>query len=103
VHHGGTGWAISRPPFGEAYDMYHPPIFFDPGFVVNVIAGWLLTAAGAVMLLLAGVWLSVAGEWLDGAPKPAAFRGLSAIGLAVFLAGLLWQIVGYYRVGAVTW
>jgi hypothetical protein len=83
--------------------MYHPTIFFDPVFVVNVIAGWLLTAAGAVMLLLAGVWMSVAGEWLKGEPKPAAFRGLCAMGLAVFLAGCLWQIVGYYRVGAVTW
>ena len=112
VHPGGADRRGSRqlsasraraPEESEGEDMYHPPIFFDPGFVANVIAGWLLTAAGAVLLLVAGVWLSVSGEWLHGERKPAAFRGLCAVGLAVFLVGLLWQCVGYYRVGAVTW
>ncbi len=80
-----------------------PPIFFDPVFVVNVIAGWILTLGGAGLLLVAAVWSVVAGEWLGGQPKPAAYRGLCAIGVAAFVIGWLWQIVGYYRTGALTW
>ena len=81
----------------------HPTIFFDPSFVANIIAGWFLTAGGVVLLLVAGIWSSVAEEqWLRGTPKPTAWRGLCAIGLAAFLAGLLWQMVGYYRIGALT-
>jgi hypothetical protein len=54
-------------------------------------------------LLVAGVWSSVAEEqWLRGTPKPTAWQGLRAIGVAAFLAGLLWQMVGYYRIGALT-
>ena len=34
----------------------HPTIFFDPAFVVNIIAGWFLTAGGVFLLLVAGVW-----------------------------------------------
>ncbi len=83
--------------------MYHPTIFFDPAFVVNVIAGWFLTVAGAVVLLVAAVWSVAAGEWQHGEPKPAAFRALCGVGVAVFVAGWLWQLIGYYRVGAVTW
>ena len=83
--------------------MPHPTIFFDPVFVVNVIAGWLLTALGAVILLAAAIWFVAAGEWLHGEPKPAAWRALCAAGFAAFLAGWLWQIVGYYRTGALTW
>src|SRR5512134_323351 len=52
--------------------MHHPTIFFDPAFVVNVIAGWLLTVAGAGALLLAAIWSVAADEWLPGEPKPAA-------------------------------
>ena len=81
----------------------HPPIFFDPSFVTNVIAGLIVTLGGVGLLLLAAIWSVVAGEWLQGAPKPAAFRGLCAVGTAVFLAGILWQIVGYYRVGILAW
>jgi hypothetical protein len=83
--------------------MYHPTIFFDPTFVINVIAGWVLTLVGALVLLLAAIWSVVAGEWLRGEPRPAAWRGLCAVGVAFFIAGWVWQIVGYYRVGALTW
>jgi hypothetical protein len=82
--------------------MYQPPIFFDPTFVINVIAGWVLTLAGALVLLVAAIWSVAAGEWMSGEPKPAAWRGLCAVGVAIFIAGWVWQIVGYYRVGALT-
>jgi hypothetical protein len=83
--------------------MYDPPVFFDPRFVANVIAGYLLTVVGAVLLLAAGVWFAWAGEWLGAARKPLAWRALCAAGIALFLLGLLWQFLGYGRVGAVTW
>ena len=83
--------------------MYHPTIFFDPAFVVNVIAGWLLTVAGAGALLLAAIWSVAAGEWRGGEPRPVAWRALCVVGVAAFIGGWLWQLIGYYRVGAVTW
>ena len=53
----------------------HPTIFFDPAFVVNIIAGWFLTAGGVFLLLVAGIWSSVAEEqWLRGTPKPTAWQ-----------------------------
>jgi hypothetical protein len=83
--------------------MYHPTIFFNPQFVVNVIAGWTLTVLGAVLLLAAAVWFVAAGEWAHGQPRPAAWRALCTLGFALFIAGWVWQLVGYYRVGAVGW
>ena len=83
--------------------MPSPPIFFDPRFVANVIAGFLVTVLGAVVLFVAGLWFAQAGEWLRAERKPTAWRALCAIGVALFLLGLLWQFIGYGRVGAVTW
>jgi hypothetical protein len=82
--------------------MYQPPIFFDPVFVINVIAGFLVTVAGALLLLVAAIWAVVAGEWSHERAKPAAWRGLCALGVAAFIAGWVWQAIGYYRVGALT-
>ena len=83
--------------------MDNPPIFFDPRFVSNVIAGYLVSVLGALALLLAGVWFAQAGEWLREGRKPAAWRALCAVGLILFLGGILWQFVGYGRVGVATW
>jgi hypothetical protein len=84
--------------------MHHPPIFLDPQFTLSVMAGWLLTVGGVLVLLLVAVWFSVAGEWRRGtAGPPAAFRALSVLGLVLFLGGLLWQFVGYWASGTLTW
>ncbi|MEX2222330.1 MAG: hypothetical protein WEG40_11095 [Candidatus Rokuibacteriota bacterium] len=83
--------------------MYHPTIFFDPQFTLGVMAGWLLQAAGVGALLLAGVWFSIAGEWRRGTAPPTAFRGLAGLGLVMFLGGLLWQLVGYWATGTLSW
>jgi hypothetical protein len=81
----------------------HPTIFFDPVFVIGVIAGLFVTAAGVGLLLIAGIWSSIAGEWLKpGESKPPAYRGLCALGIVLFVAGLVWQSVGYYKIGALT-
>jgi hypothetical protein len=83
--------------------MYHPTIFFDPQFTMGVMAGWLLQAAGVGALLLAALWFSIAGEWRRGTPAPAAFRALAGLGLVMFLGGILWQFVGYFRTGVLSW
>jgi hypothetical protein len=36
-------------------------------------------------------------------PKPGAWRALCTLGFALFIAGWVWQLVGYYRVGVVAW
>jgi hypothetical protein len=83
--------------------MYHPTIFFDPQFTLSVMAGWLLQAAGAGALLLAAGWFSWAGEWRRGGTPPAAFRALAGLGFVLFLGGILWQFVGYWRTGVLGW
>ncbi|HEY7869179.1 MAG TPA: hypothetical protein VIF59_08125 [Methylomirabilota bacterium] len=80
-----------------------PTIFFDPQFTIGVMAGWLLQAAGAVALLLAAGWFSFAGEWRRGTRPPAAFRALTGLGLVMFLGGILWQFVGYFTTGTLSW
>jgi len=82
--------------------MFHPTIFFDPTFVVNVIAGYLLTLGGAVLLLLAAIWSVVARGGAETTPARAPWRALCFFGVAVFTAGLLWQLIGYYRFNGVT-
>lgn len=83
--------------------MYHPTIFLDPQFTLGVMAGWVLTLAGVGALLLAAVWYSYAGEWRRGTPPPAAFRVLVGLGLVGWLGGLLWQFVGYWGTGTLSW
>jgi hypothetical protein len=82
----------------------HPTIFLDPLFTLSVMAGWILTVVGVVLLLLVGVWFSAAGEWRRGAGHaPAAFRAAYGLGLVMFLGGLLWQFVGYWVSGSLSW
>jgi drug/metabolite transporter (DMT)-like permease len=83
--------------------MRTPPIFFDPLFVSSVIAGWLVLLLGVGVLFVAAVWLVLAGEWAHAERKPAAWRGLCAIGFGLFIIGFLWQIIGYARVGVLEW
>ncbi len=82
--------------------MYQPTIFFDSQFTVAVMAGWVLTLLGAGALLLASFWWSFCGEWL-GDTKPPAFRLLTFLGFAMFIGGIVWQFVGYWRVGTLSW
>jgi len=84
--------------------MYYPTIFLDPQFTVGVMAGWVLQAAGAGLLLLAAGWFSFAGEWRRAAAgPPAAFRAVVGLGAVMFLGGILWQFVGYWRTGVLSW
>ena len=82
----------------------HPTIFFDPVFTASVMAGWILTIAGAVLLLLGAVWFSLAGEWRQGpARPPSAVRAVIGLGLVCWLGGLLWQFIGYFTSRSITW
>jgi predicted phage tail protein len=83
--------------------MYHPTIFFNPAFVVNVIAGWILTVLGALVLLVAAIWFMLAHEWAHSPTRPTAWRALCTLGIAMFVGGCVWQFAGYFRVGGVTW
>ncbi|HZP38639.1 MAG TPA: hypothetical protein VFE48_19295 [Methylomirabilota bacterium] len=83
--------------------MYHPTIFFDPQFTLAVMVGWVLTLAGAALLLVASLWYSCAGEWRRGRPAPGAFRGLVTLGTLAWAGGLLWQFVGYFASGSLSW
>ena len=83
--------------------MYHPPIFFDPQYTLGVMAGWVLTLGGAGLLLLAAVWYSAAGEWRQGRPAPRAFQALIVLGTIAWAGGLLWQFVGYFGTGSLSW
>lgn len=69
---------------------------YSQAFAVNVIAGYLLTVLGAVLGLAAAVWWVRAREWAHGEPPPA-FRALSTVAIVLFVAGLLWQLIGYLR------
>jgi uncharacterized membrane protein len=81
----------------------HPPIFFDPEFVRNVIAGYLLTLLGVGILLLAGVWWALSQDSSQSSPRSPAFRALCGLGWAVFVAGWVWQIVGYISTEGMSW
>lgn len=83
--------------------MSTPPIFFEPRFVSNVIAGWLVLLLGVAILFLAAVWMVWANDWADRDRKPSTWRGLSAVGFGLFVVGLLWQLIGYARVGVLDW
>lgn len=76
---------------------------YSPTFVVDVIAGYLLTVLGAVLALAAGVWWMLAGEFAHGEPEPRAFRALSAAAFAIFTVGLFWQLIGYLRLDYAGW
>ncbi|HKW94556.1 MAG TPA: hypothetical protein VJX92_21915 [Methylomirabilota bacterium] len=82
----------------------HPTIFLDPLFTLSVMAGWIVTVVGVVVLLLASAWYSAAGEWRRGTARPpAAFHAVYGLGLVMFLGGLLWQFVGYWVSGSLSW
>jgi hypothetical protein len=83
---------------------YHPPIFNDPSFTVDVMIGWILTVAGALLLLLTSIRFSYG---IDGrapkSPRRLPLRALVALGATMFVGGLLWQVFGYVAVGLLDW
>ena len=82
----------------------YPPIFLDPVFTLGVMAGWIITVVGAVLLLVAAIWYSLAGEWRRGtAGPPSAFRALTGLGFVFWLGGILWQFIGYFTTGSLSW
>lgn len=80
-----------------------PPILFDPQFVPFVAGGYGLALLGAIFLLAAGIWWSRASDGVRLEPKPPAWRILTSVGWLFFVLGILWQLVGYVWIGAVTW
>ena len=72
--------------------------------VVNV--GLTAVFAGGVMLLMVAAWWSWAGDGI-AVPRdrwPAAARATAALGWALFIGGILAQVVSYFaRVGVARW
>ena len=83
--------------------MLESSVLSDPRFLWNVMAGYLVTLVGAVLIVAAGMWLSRAGTWALIARKPLAWQALSAAGCALFMFGILWLLVAFMRTGAVAW
>jgi hypothetical protein len=83
--------------------MNNPPLCLDPLFTIGVLGGWLLPAAGVGALVVAGLCFPTGGAWRGVPPAPAAFRALAGLGFAMFLGGILWQFVGYWRIGVLSW
>ena len=83
--------------------MAHPPIFFDPQFVSNVILGYLVMVVGALILLVGGVWWSLHSDSSQQDPPSGAWRALCRAGWAIFIGGWVWQILGYINTHTVTW
>jgi hypothetical protein len=85
------------------FQRYSPTIFFDSLFTQAVMAGWIITLLGVGILLLAAVWWTIAQDSSQTSPRSGLWRGLSALGFATFLLGIVWQLVGYVRFGALNW
>ena len=80
-----------------------PAIFFDPQFVTNIIAGYLLTVMGALILLVAGAWWAWNQDSSQQSPKSSLWHALCGLGWCVFIGGWVWQIIGYVRTGTISW
>lgn len=76
--------------------MSQSAAFYDR-FFLSVSAGLLITAVGAALLLVTTIALSRRPEPLAGERPPFQIRALAAVGTALFLVGLAWQVVGYAR------
>ncbi len=74
--------------------MSHSATYYDR-FFASISAGLLVTALGAMLLLVAAIWFSRRPEPFVGDRPPSILRALSAVGFVIFLAGIAWQVVGY--------
>jgi hypothetical protein len=83
--------------------MPYPTIFFGEAFLINVVIGWFLMAGGTVSIMAGAVWATFAESSVPArTPRSGPWRGLYALGLAAFVGGFIWQAIGYYRIGALT-
>ena len=76
--------------------MSQSAAFYDR-FFLSVSAGLLITAFGAALLLVTVISLSRRPEPFAGERPRSRLRALAAVGTAIFLVGLAWQVVGYAR------
>ncbi len=76
--------------------MSQSAAFYDR-FFLSVNAGLLITAVGAALLLVTAIALSRRPEPFAGERPCSRIRALAAVGTAIFLVGLAWQVVGYTR------
>ena len=82
--------------------MDKPNVLFDPVFMKAVAMGWGITVAGALVLLVCGIWWSAANKSRAIDQAPVGWRPLALLGGALFVVGLVWQVIGYGTIGAAT-
>lgn len=80
----------------------HPEEFLMP-FVRYVFPGWALAFLGALLLLAAAVYWTLRSDGVRLTVKPPCWRAVVAAGALSFILGAVWQLLGYVRIGAVTW
>lgn len=72
-------------------------------FVKFVFPGWALAFVGALMLLGAAIYWAQRSDGVRLDSKPGWWRAAVALGWFALMLGILWQLMGYFRIGAVTW
>ena len=72
-------------------------------FVHFVFPGWALSVLGGILLLIAASYWTLKSDGTRLHVKPGWWRAAVALGFLSFIAGAVWQLGGYVRIGAVTW
>lgn len=79
------------------------PSEFQMPFVMFVFPGWVLCFLGGVLLLVAAIFWSATSDGVRLHLKPGWWRAAVTVGVVAFILGVVWQLVGYVQIGAVTW
>jgi len=79
------------------------PLNISEAFTWNVTAGIVVMLVGAVLALLVSIWSELGKSRAPGADR-SLMVGMSGVAaLAIFWAGIVWQLVGYMRLEYTTW
>jgi len=73
------------------------PLAYSMPYLTNIVAGFLVTFAGAGLALIAGVWYMLTNDYRGAAARPMAFRALTGLAVLLFIVGIFWQLAGYLR------
>ncbi len=72
-------------------------------FVRFVFPGWALAFLGGLLLLGAAGYWTWKSDGVRLHAKPGWWRAAVTVGTLSFIVGVVWQLAGYVRIGAVTW
>jgi len=79
------------------------PLNISEAFTWNVTAGIVVMLVGAALALLVSMWSELGKPQGPGADR-SFMLGMSGVAaLAIFWAGIVWQLVGYMRLEYTNW